>query len=210
MKYIPTLRFPRILSGAIAVLLFGNAAESVRAATFNWANLPGLGNFSVPGNWGGTVPTGLDPTDILVFGGDVGTNVSPSNYTATNDIAANPFLLNRIVLQATTTTPGTGPVDTIVGTTALLFGGVNPTITQSGTAAVVINEPITLGANLLLTGSPVVGTDTAHDKANVTFNGTLSGKFDITKSGTSTFRFGSAGTTGISDNIWFGDRKSVV
>lgn len=202
MKYISTHRLPHILSGAIAVLLFGNAAESVQAATFNWVNI--TGNFSAAANWGGTVPTGLDATDILVFGGDVGTTGLPTNYTATNDIAVNPFLLNKLLLQATTTTPGTGPVDTIVGAAALLFGGTNATITQNGTAAVVINEPITLGANLLLTGSPVVGADTAHDKANVTFNGTLSGNFDITKSGTSTFRFGSAGTAGIPDNTWFG------
>ncbi len=202
MKSNASNPLPRILSGAIAALLLGLPTDSARAATYTWGNI--TGSFTVPANWGGTAPLGTDPTDILVFGGDVGTIALPTNYTATNDSPTSPFLINQLLFQATTGTPGTGPVDTIAGSTPLLLGGTNPTITQNGTASIIISDPIRLGGNLTLTGSPVVGVDTAHDKANVTFNGTLSGNFDIAKTGTSTFRFGSATSTAVSDNTWFG------
>ena len=202
MKSLPIHRLPHILSGAIAVLLFGSQTDSVHAATFTWGNI--TGSFTVPANWGGTAPTGTDATDILVFGGNVGTVGSPTSYVATNDSPTNPFLINQLMLQANTTTPGTGPVDTIAGPSGLLLGGVSPSITQEGSAAVVISAPIRLGANVAFFGNPAVGVDTAHDKANVTLNGTLSGNFDIAKGGSSTFRFGSALATAVSDNTWFG------
>ena len=104
MKLIPATPFPRILSGAIAALLLGIPAEPARAATFNWANI--TGSFTVPANWGGTAPLGTDPTDILVFGGDVGTTAANTSYIATNDSATNPFLVNQLIFQATNATPG--------------------------------------------------------------------------------------------------------
>jgi autotransporter-associated beta strand protein len=94
-------------------------------------------------------------------------------------------------------------VNTIAGPTPLLLGGTNPTITQSGSASIVIEAPIALGENLTLTGNGV-DPDPNHDRANVTFNGPISGNFDITKMGSSTFRFGSQSGTSFSDNTWFG------
>lgn len=208
MKSFPKIS-PRILSGAIAVLLCGGLPETARSATFTWQNNPtGIttGSITDGSRWlGGNAPQGIDPTDILIFGGSVGTTIVPTYFTATSNSLTSPFRINQINFQGTTTTPGSGPVDTINGGTTLLFGGTNPTITQSGSAALLIDAPIRLGANLTLAGN-TQANDTAHDKANITLNGPVSGNFNITKNGSSTFRFGSLGAAGNapSDNTWFG------
>ena len=199
MKSLAT-SLPRILTGAVAVLICGS--PPVRAASFTWGNL--TGSLTDSTKWvGGVAPPGTDPTDILIFGGNVGTTASPSNYIATSNSLTNPFLINQINFQGITSTPGTGPVDTINGATPLLFGGTNPTITQAGSAALLIDAPVKLGANLIFAGN-ITGDTAAHDVANITLNGALSGNFDITKNGTSTFRFGSSLATAPSDNTWFG------
>ena len=205
MKSSPAKSFPRILTGAIAALLCGALPDAADAATFTWGNpTPGTGNFSDATKWfGGGGPTGVDATDVLLFGGDVGTVGVPTFYTATVDGPASPFLLNQLTFSGTTATPGTGPVQTIAGTVPLLFGGTNPTITQTGNAGLIIGAPIRLGANLIFGGN-TVADDALHEKANITLNGTVSGNFNITKNGTSTFRFGSLGGTTVSDNTWFG------
>ena len=194
--------FPRVLAGAIAALIVGAHSDNANAVTFTWAGV--TGTFIDGNKWvGGTAPSGLDPLDMLIFAGDVGTTISPSNYIATSNGLGNFFLVNQLNFQATTTTPGTGPVQTITGFTPILLGGANPTITQSGSASILVDAPIRLGANLILAGN-TLANDTAHDKAMVTLNGSVSGNYDITKTGTSTFRFGSASPTAVSDNTWFG------
>ncbi len=206
MKSSSAKSFPSILAGAITALLCGALPDAADAATFTWGNpTPVTGNFSDATKWfGGVVgPTGADATDVLLFGGDVGTVGVPTIYIATVDGPASPFLLNQLTFSGTTATPGTGPVQTIAGTVPLLFGGTNPAITQTGSAALVIGAPIRLGANLIFGGN-TVADDAAHDKANITLNGTISGNFNIIKNGTSTFRFGSIGGTTVSDNTWFG------
>ena len=200
MKSSLVKSLPRVLTGAVAALLCAAVPNPAHAATFTWGSA--TGNFTDGTKWvGGTAPLGSDPTDILVFAGDVGSVASPTSYIATNN-GLNPFLINQLNFQGTTQTPGTGPVDTINGTT-LLFGGTNPTITQSGSASLLIDTPVKLGANLIFAGN-TVANDAAHDKAMITINGTVSGNYNITKNGTSTFRFGSIGATAVSDNIWFG------
>ena len=200
MKSSLVKSLPRILTGAVAALVCTAASNPAHAATFTWGGV--TGNFTDGTKWvGGTAPLGTDPTDILVFAGDVGTVPLPTSYIATNN-GLNPFLINQLNFQGASGTPGTGPVDTINGTT-LLFGGTNPTITQSGSASLLIDTPVKLGANLIFAGN-TVANDAAHDKAMITINGTVSGNYNITKNGTSTFRFGSIGATAVSDNTWFG------
>ena len=200
MKSSLVKSLPRILTGAVAALLCAAESNPAHAATFTWGGA--TGNFTDGTKWvGGTAPLGTDPTDILIFAGDVGSVATPASYIATNN-GLNPFLLNKLNFQGTTATPGTGPVDTINGTT-LLFGGTNPTITQSGSASLLIDAPVRLGTNLIFAGN-TVANDAAHDKAMITINGTVSGNYNITKNGTSTFRFGSATGTSVSDNTWFG------
>src|SRR5262245_33405028 len=76
------------LSTSIGLLLF---TVSAQAGTYSWVNV--TGNWSTNAFWAGNVaPSGLDPTDELEFGGPV----SPI-WTATNDIAAQPFQLNRLL-----------------------------------------------------------------------------------------------------------------
>ena len=203
MKVSRPCSLPHLLTGTIALLLCGLPSNSSNAAMFTWENVNG--NFTDGTSWmGGVAPSGTDATDILVFGGAVGTDLSPTNYVATSNSAISPFLINQLQFTATNPAPGTGPVDTINGPTPLLLGGTNPSITQSGSASFVINAPIQLGANLTLSGATVL-PDPTRDNATVTFNGTVSGNFDITKNGTSTFRFGSQTGTSYSDNTWFGN-----
>lgn len=188
---------PRILTGAIAAVLCASQMPTAEAATFTWAGT--TGNFSDPLKWvPNTVPSGVDPTDILIFGGDI-----TSPYVATNDITANPLLINQLNFTGTNANPGTGASQTISGTNALGFGGTNPSITQSGTASLIIDTPIQLATNLILAGN-TVPNDTARDKAMITLNGGLSGNFNITKNGTSTYRFGSLAAAASSGNTWFG------
>jgi autotransporter-associated beta strand protein len=177
----------RIIIIALASVL---SADAARGANFNWNNV--TGNWDVGSNWqGGVAPSGTDATDVLTFGGDVA-----SPYTSTNNLAVNPVLLNRLQLNATDT-GATGLAHLISGTTGIALGGANPSIVQSGTGAVTINVPITLRAPLALTG----------DGGTVTLNNTITGAFDITKSGLSTFRFGTPFTApviGPSSNTWIG------
>src|SRR5438309_7994474 len=84
------------------------AATPLLASTFTWVTpSPVTGNWSDSTRWGGTAPTGLNASDELVFGGDVGNTGAPTVYTATDDIntgagvTSGPFLLNKMTLQAT-------------------------------------------------------------------------------------------------------------
>ena len=104
--------FPRVLGGAIAALLFGTGGGTAGAATFTWTNV--TGTFTDPNKWvAGVAPGGTDPTDILIFGGPVGTTGMPTNYIATSNGLNSLFLINQLTFQGTTTTPGSGPVDKI-------------------------------------------------------------------------------------------------
>jgi hypothetical protein len=191
----PVIRFGSslLLAGAVLLSPFGS-----KAATFNWANV--TGTWSTAGNWTPTgPPTGTDPTDMLVFGGDVGVIAgSAPNYTSTNDISVVPFVLNGVTLQATDlNNQPTDPPHIITGN-ALRFTGVAPTITQSGKGPVTFNTPISLSSGITLAG---------NETGAVTFNRGISGSGDITKNGTSTFRFGTfpiVPPTAPSENTWMG------
>jgi hypothetical protein len=184
-----------------AVLLAGLPISASFGATFTWGNLDG--NFTDPNRWvGGVAPLGTDPTDVLVFGGDVSTQF----YTATLDSATSPFLVNRLDFTATNPFLGSGFPQTIAGSDAtktIKLGGLNPQILQSGTATILIKTGIRLGGNLTISGA---GAGTLSDQNRITVDGPISGTADITKAGTFTFRFGSdaAILNPYSLNTWVG------
>ena len=166
-----------------AIFLFGTT--SAGAATFVWLNTNGV--WSDPAKWSGTAPSGTDSTDILVFGGDVN---PPLRYASTNDLAAMPSLLNRLVFNASNM-DNSGEAHEIRGG-AIALGGIAPQIAQNNLGGFLVDIPIELRAPLTLTGNGGI----------VTINQAISGAFDITKNGSSTFRFGTFTDGGAS--TWFG------
>jgi fibronectin-binding autotransporter adhesin len=189
MKRLRTF-LPAILCGSAVML-----SQKIHAATFNWANLSG--NWSAPASWsGGLVPSGTNPTDILVFGG----NVVPAPWVATNDNINIPFRLNQLVLNGIDANPANSNVQHVIQQNALRFGGIDPQIRLDGTANVVINTPVQF-SDLLAFGG--------NSNATVTINAGISGVGDIIKTGSSTFRFGTlpafVGDNPGSANTWVGN-----
>jgi len=198
-----SLAGPR-LRVALAVLL-GLPIAAASAGTFTWNNT--TGSWSEAARWGGTAPTGANVTDILVFGGDVGTVVGTApNYAATEDLAGTPFVLNQMTFNATDVN-GLGVDQTLVagvGAKGVRFaanGATGPAITQNGAGGIALDLPLELAANLTLGGS---------GSGEVTMNHAVTGAADVVKNGASTFRFGTPfnsttlPTTGPSANNWVG------
>ena len=182
---------PRILSTALA-LLCGLPVATSLAASYTWTSV--TGNWNVGTNWIGNVaPSGADSTDILLFAGNVGTIITPTNYTATNNVA-NPFILNELRLNATDT--GLSGLAHILAGSALRLSGTAPKITALGVGQFTINTPIEL------TAATTFGGD---GSGIITLNQTVSGAQDITKTGTSIFRFGSPANGVPSANTWMGN-----
>jgi fibronectin-binding autotransporter adhesin len=182
------------LSGLSLVTAVAAALSSAQshssAATFTWGGATGVWNAGA--SWvGGVAPTGSDFTDILIFGGPVGTP-----YLSTDNFAT-PFALNQIVLEATDSgASGAAHIIAADPGARIALGGTAPQILQNGTGGINFTAPIELRANTTFGGT---GTGV------VTLNGAVSGAYDITKTGTSTFRFGSIGGDAIpSDNTWSG------
>lgn len=189
------LRHPTFTSA----LLLGLCCSDAFGATFQWNNL--TQNWSAPAGWaGGVVPTGTNPTDILSFAGDTGTVIGTApNYTATNDIAPSPFLLNAISLNATNVSAlPTDPALNITGG-VLRFGGTNPEIVQNGAGGFTFITPLVIPSTMRFGGNGTGG---------VTLNRGVSGLGTIVKDGASVFRFGTTpvlpAVVGPSENTWFG------
>lgn len=187
-----------------AALLLGLCCSGTFGATFQWNNA--TQNWSATAGWaGGAAPSGSSTADILSFGGDTGTvpGTAP-NYTATNDIAATPFLLNAISLNATDVAAlATDPALNIAGS-ALRFGGANPEIVQNGAGAFTFTTPVQI-PNTMHIGGNGAGV--------VTLNRGVSGLGAIVKDGNSVVRFGTfpppivppaTTSTAPSENTWFG------
>ena len=195
-----SLAGPR-LRVALAVLL-GLPIAAASAGTFTWNNT--TGSWSEAARWGGTAPTGANVTDILVFGGDVGTLAGTApNYAATENLAGTPFVLNQMTFNATDVNPS-GLDQTLVagaGAKGVRFaanGATGPGITQNGAGGIALDLPLELAANLTLGGS---------GSGEVTMNHAVTGVADIVKNGAGTFRFGTpfnSPTVGPSANTWVG------
>ncbi len=187
----PAFRFIRPLLASAAALLVLPPIP-VHAATFVWDNTSGV--WSDAARWGGAAPTGTNPADVLVFGGDVAT----APYTALNDIAfpLTPFQLNQFVLQASDSTAS--GADHFLASNGVVLSGAGAGILQNGVGNFTFNLPIQLGNSITVGGT---GTGT------VTLNAAVSGTADIVKNGPGTLRFGTPFTspaTGPSPNTWFG------
>ena len=171
----------------------GLPIAATHAVTYTWTNVSG--NWSVAANWVGNVaPSGANATDVLLFSGNVGTIATPTIYTATNDVASPPFILNELSLNATDS--GASGLAHILSGAALRLAGTAPKITQNGAGKFTINNAIVLTADTTLGGS---GT------GEVTLNQTISGAYDIAKTGTSIYRFGSPANGVASANTWMGN-----
>ncbi len=142
-----------------------------------WTGGGGNVNWNTAGNWGGTLPTSGNNTD-LIFGGS--TNTGTTGVPLSQNIAV-PFVLNSLTFNA-------GSAAFFLGGNALRFDGTNNSITQSSSNTVSIANnflgPVANGtSNLMLTGN---GTGV------VTLSGTIAGgngqrDYSMTKTGTSTF-----------------------
>ena len=211
---IPTMLTPRsttrtALTGIIAAALFTLVSPRTEAASFSWVTSTGF--WTNGPSWGGAAPKGLpEPqvfpilsgiSDVLTFSGDVG---PATLYTTTNNSPVVPFTLNQIICNATDSTlPATTNAHTVDGgtlrfTSSLATGlGTAPQILVNNAGALTIENKIILATTQGFTlGGPGVGV--------MTLNGGISGYADITKSGTSTYRFGTPGTLLASDNTWLG------
>ena len=201
---IPTMLTPRsttrtALAGIITAALFTLVSpRTVQAATW----VTGTGFWTNGPSWTGGTPTGNNIADILTFNGDVG---PATLYTTTNNSLVVPFTLNQIICGATDVTlPATTNAHTVDGgmlrftySTATGTGGTAPQILVNLAGALTIENKIILATNQIFTlGGPGTGV--------MTLNGGISGYADITKSGASTYRFGTPGTLLASDNTWLG------
>lgn len=195
------LLLPGILCASAALL-----TPSVRAASFTWAG--GVGptplDWSNSAQWvGNVVPPANNITTELIFQG----NVISQNWVSNNNIATVPFLLNQITLLGTDTNNSNSNLSQTIQGNALSFVGVTPEIRQSGSSNVTINNPISFTGSLLLSGDGDLVTP-ANGSGTVTLNAGISGIGDITKTGTSTFRFGTIPSGPFptpSANTWMGN-----
>ena len=135
----------------MAALVVLGGAQSAWAATKTWAS-GGTANWSVGGNWGGTVPA---TSDALVFGNTTGTT------TLNNDLTTG-FAIGSLTNNSFTFNAGS-PAYTIGGNDIELRGN----ITNSGSSLQTIN------LNMLLTGGRTVRMTIGG--GNITLGGNLSG-----------------------------------
>ncbi len=174
-----------ILATSVSVL----TTLSARAATFTWTGT--TNGWATPTAWTPNVaPTGTNPADILQFSGDVS-----APYTSINNVAANPFLVNRINLLATGVVAGNAH---FIAGNAVAFAGTAPEIVQTGSGGVAFYTPLRLDGTLTVSGAGTGFT---------TANATVSGIANLVKNGTSTLRFGTVYTVapfGPSENTWLG------
>ena len=170
----------RLSLALVTALQMAASSNWALAQTYTWTSTSN-GNWSAAANW-----------DILPVGGDATTlqfNAAGSQaYTATNDLA-DPFFLNRIILNSTSSGR-----PTITGA-KLRFVAGGAKIRQDGTGAFEIAAPLKFDVPLTLEGS---------GSGYVTFTGGLSGMGGIIKGGSSTFVFGTAGSNSPAMNTFAG------
>ena len=156
-----------------------------QAATFTWNGA--TGNWSVGANWtGGVTPPGTDSTAILQFNGS-----GSLSYTATDDIVPTTpiFLVNQLQLNSSSSATNT------LSGNQLQFTGTSPTLVQSGSGALVINNALDLSVTTLINGTgtgPLTLGGVISDAGGLTF----SGAFNTTLTAANTYEGGTVLTSG--------------
>src|SRR3954463_3213370 len=112
---------------ACAILMVATSTVA-RAQTFTWTSTTDA-NWTDPNSWGGTVPTG-GATTVIRFNA-----TDPVTYTANNDLADSPFVLNALNFNSTSS--GLVSVST---NNPFQFAGTAPGITLSGTGSVLMQS----------------------------------------------------------------------
>jgi autotransporter-associated beta strand protein len=178
--------------GSLATLLsLTLLAAQANAATFTWT-AASSGVWSNAGNWTGGAPASA-ATTLLIF------NDSATGYTATNDLAANPWILNGMTFNNLA-----GHVVNIAGANPLNFqpnGATAPTIT-AGAGNVTIGQAVQLGVSgtaatltVSSTGGTVTFTNAVTDLSGATPPASGS---NVIKTGAGTLVF--AGTNGTTNS----------
>ena len=175
-------RSARLIIGAASISAAAlSSAQPARATEYQWNNTTGA--WSDVARWLSGLPVS-DPTTSLSFAG--GANAS---YTATNDFASTPFVLNRLAhFSESTLAP------TLAGN-AIRFEGINPLIDIQAAGRLFVNLPIAFPGQTLVAGS---GSGT------IVLNGALSGSGGIFKSGPSVLLIGVASAGVPSANTFHG------
>jgi hypothetical protein len=126
---------------AIATVALAPSSAILQAAVFNWTgpggdqNDPNSGNWNVASNWFGGLPPMNDPSTSLTFGGS-----SATPYTSTHNLG----LMQVNGLTFSSSAPVTETINAAGGGSLRLVSnaGVDPTITQNGTSAFLVNVPM--------------------------------------------------------------------
>jgi T5SS/PEP-CTERM-associated repeat protein len=150
-------------------------------AQFTWTNAAG-GNWSVPGNWGGTAPpAGGSATTTLTFGA---AGITGASYTATNDLTGI-FNLNQLTFNGSA---GTTVTLAATGGASVNFTGTTPGISHAGAGIGVVNMPISFDTTTLVSGTGTVtlagaitgaaGTNNLNYAGTGTLNITGGGNFN--------------------------------
>ncbi|MGA2442547.1 MAG: hypothetical protein ABSH08_16460, partial [Tepidisphaeraceae bacterium] len=173
-----------LAAGAACEMMFSQAAHG---QTSTWTTTSGTSNWSTPGNWVGGVPTSGATTVVDFF--DPANTLGPAGGTTVEGdvdagLSADPFNLEQLNLNGTTTGSGTGTV-TIGGANELEF---------TGTAA-QINMNALYGA----------GAGTTYNITDaINFNSATTITFASTSGGNLNFNdeLDGAGTITIADNTY--------
>jgi autotransporter-associated beta strand protein len=177
----------------LCALILLAAIPCAQAGSWTWSGSGGSVNWNVAGNWGGSIPTSANTTD-LTFAGT--TNTGTAGTPLNQNINAT-FQLRTIMFA-------TGSGNFFLGGNALAFTGASNSITQNSSNAQSIANTFTASAN------SIVLTLTGNGTGVVTLSGIIntaggSKDYSITKTGTSTFTLSGAnayrGTTDISAGV---------
>jgi autotransporter-associated beta strand protein len=172
--------FRSIFVAFIAAALSGNRAAA-QTPTNTWIATTTTGNWSGTGNWDTNSQPASAATTVLQFN-----NSGSLAYTATQDIA-NPFLLNGLIFNSSST--GTTTINNLAGDSFSFVanGGAGPFLFQNSTGAAIIGTTgtVAFAANSTFGGG---GTGSVTISSPTTFSGgvglTLAGFNTTTVSGT--------------------------